>query len=90
MHQSIIDTVFDELWRASEAFPDWPEDYVHAAAIVSEEAGELLQAANNLVHEQKPSSVRDMKKEAIQTAAMAVRFIINLPEEEAEEENEKI
>ena len=34
-----------EMERAKTKFPWWPEDQIHAAAIVAKEAGELLQTA---------------------------------------------
>lgn len=70
-----------ELRYAIATYPDWPDDIVHAAAVVSEEAGELLQAANNIHWQHKDGgSVAKLRKEAIQTAAMAVRFLLNLPD----------
>lgn len=67
--------ILAELDRAEGLYPAWPRDMVLAAAVVGEESGELLQAANNARwhggdHER-------MREEAIQTAAMAVRFLVN-------------
>jgi hypothetical protein len=49
-----------EIERAKKIHPDWPLDVVHAAAILCEEAGELIQAAldfhygrGNILHNQK-------------------------------------
>lgn len=70
-----------ELRYAISTYPGWPDDIVHAAAIVAEEAGELLQVANNVRWQHKDGgSVAKLRKEAIQTAAMAVRFLLNLPD----------
>ncbi len=65
-----------EVVRAKEKFPWWPTDPIHAAGIVSEEAGELVRAANQLSYEKGLYS--DMLDEAVQVGAMAVRFIENI------------
>lgn len=65
-----------EVLRAEKKHPGWPSDAVHAAAIVGEEAGELLQAALQWHYE--GGNLASMRKEAVQTAAMAVRFLIYL------------
>jgi D-serine deaminase-like pyridoxal phosphate-dependent protein len=67
--------VMEELSKARSKFPSWPDDPIHAAAVVQEEAGELVQAALQAVYEPHRSSLTDARKEAIQTAAMAIRFI---------------
>lgn len=62
-----------ELSRAKNKFPWWPTDPIHAAAIVQEEAGELIQAALQFTYEK--GSTTAMMDEAVQVGAMAVRFI---------------
>lgn len=64
----IMDDLIKELRRAEQIHPDWPEDLIHAAAIVSEEAGELVKAANQ-------GDKVSMKREAIHTGAMVIRFL---------------
>ncbi|MFZ1871929.1 MAG: hypothetical protein WAU54_03925 [Chania sp.] len=54
---------------------NWPTDAVHAAAILGEESGETLQAALNFHYGNGDAD--SMVEEAIQTGAMAIRFIIN-------------
>lgn len=66
----------EEMDRAKQKFPWWPEDLIHAAAIVAEEAGELMKAT--LQNRYENGSIEKMKKEAIQTATMAIRFLENL------------
>lgn len=64
-----------EMEDAQRVWPVWPRDVIHQAAIVGEEAGELLQAAVSLRYGQGDAgAVRD---EAIQTAAMALRLLVN-------------
>ena len=74
----LFEEVLAELDRATAIY-NWPEDLVHQAAIVSEESGELVKAVNNYYWHLKGSK-KDIKEEAIQTAAMAIRFILNLGE----------
>ncbi len=62
-----------EMERARAKFPDWPRDGIHAAAIVCEEAGELIRAA--LRHRYEGGSTEDMREEALHVAATACRFL---------------
>lgn len=71
--EHILTAVLTELERAKSKFPQWPTDPIHAAAIVSEESGELIRAAVMHVYENAPES--DCYKEAIQTAVVALRFL---------------
>lgn len=68
-----------ELVRAKQKFPQWPTDPVHAAAIVSEEAGELVRAVNEACYEpHKTNPARPLDAaitEAIQLGAMVWRFL---------------
>jgi len=70
-----ISLICHELGRAESIHPIWPKDAIHAAAVVSEEAGELVQAANDFVYDQ--GSKDRMQTEAIHTGAMAIRFLIH-------------
>lgn len=63
-----------ELDRARKEFPFWPHDMIHAAAIVAEEAGELIQASLQYHYEEK-TTMEECDKEAIQTIAMSIRFL---------------
>lgn len=68
--------ILRELERAETIHPNWPSDPVHAAAILAEEAGEVVKAVNNVVTKHKGDS--DYRTEAIQCAAMCIRFLKNL------------
>ena len=70
--------IFSEVERAEKRHPDWPSNPIHQAAIVTEEAGELLQASLNL-NEHKGSK-KAIITEAIHTAASALRFLKNVEE----------
>ena len=69
-----IALVVAEIERAESKFPGWPSDPVHAAAVVCEESGELMQAALN--HTYHWGNDEHMLTEAVQVAAMAIRFIV--------------
>lgn len=70
--------VLQELDRAIAKFPTWPTDPLHAAAIIGEEFGELTQAVLQGVYEPHKSSPAKIREEALQTAAMVLRFIESL------------
>jgi hypothetical protein len=75
--------IVDEHKRAKEKFPKFPRDVIHAAAIVQEEAGELVRETLQVTYES--GRYYDMHKEAIQTGAMVLRFLIEgAPELELE------
>jgi len=71
-----IDIILDEYNRAKKIHPGWPTDPIHAAAVVSEEAGELVRAANRFYYEGKRED--EMIDEAVQLGAMALRFLIGM------------
>lgn len=64
-----------ELAKAVAKFPNWPDDPIHAAAVVAEECGELQKAVLQLCYEPHKTSLQEVRSEAIQTAAMAIRFL---------------
>lgn len=70
---AVVQVILHELDHAEKKFPGWPNDPVHAAAIVAEEAGELIRASLQFTYEE--GLVTDMYDEAIQVGAMAIRFI---------------
>ncbi len=80
----VVDLVLKELRKAEEKFPGFPTDPVHAAAIVAEEAGELVQAAldHSYMREGSP-----MMKEASHVAAMGIRFLLSLRDMERRPSN---
>ncbi len=74
----IEEAVKAELTRAITKFPTWPTDPFHALAVLGEEVGELTQAVLQTVYEPGKSDFDDVRKEAVQVAAMAIRFIRSL------------
>jgi len=77
----LLDAILNELERAENKFPKWPADIVHAGAIVSEESGELIRACLNREYakggESDAQLLDECQKEAVQTGAMAFRFLKN-------------
>jgi hypothetical protein len=70
---AIWDEALAELDRARKKFPDWPDVIVYQASIIAEEAGEIIQAANDCrLHK---ASRDQVEIEAIQTIAMCIRFL---------------
>jgi NTP pyrophosphatase (non-canonical NTP hydrolase) len=78
----IFNAIITELDRAEAKHPDWPEDLVHAAAIVCEEAGEVLREANSL--REGHGRIQELKMELIQTAVTAIRMVKNLKNAEVQ------
>lgn len=76
----ILLEVARELEKAERKFPKWPTDLLHASAIVNEESGELTRAALQVTYEPALNSnnAAELKKEALHTAAMGVRFLLNM------------
>lgn len=69
-----------ELARAVAKFPTWPTDPLHALAVLGEEFGELTKAMLQFTYEPHKKVTRaDIRAEAIQTAAMALRLAMSLP-----------
>ena len=68
-----IEAIEAEVERATAKHSRWPADPIHAAAIVAEEAGELVKASLDHVYHGERGS--DMDMEAIHTAATCIRFL---------------
>lgn len=66
-----------EVDRATAKFPTWPTDALHAVGVVSEEMGELQKEVMQLTYGHK-STKESVRKEAVQLAAMSLRFLMSL------------
>lgn len=77
---AVMAAIRNEIDRAVRKFPTWPTDPLHALAVLGEEYGELNKAVLQLTYEphKDGSSLNEVRKEAIQTAAMALRFVMSL------------
>ena len=90
-HEEAYQLVEAELHRAIEKHPAWPESVYTQLAIIGEEFGELQQAV--LQQEYEDGRRAAIKEEAVQLAAMAVRFLANLEDGEISQlkaENERL
>lgn len=74
-----VDDVLAEINKAVAKFPTWPTDPLHAVAVLGEEYGELVKAVLQLTYEPHKTTAEEVRMEAIQTAAMALRFLQSLP-----------
>jgi len=74
--QKAMNLILEELELAKKKWPKWVIDPVHASGILNEEAGETMQASLDFCYSN--GSIEQMKKEAAQVGAMAIRFLENL------------
>lgn len=88
-----LDLIIQELRRAQTKHPRWPEkDLLRQVAIVQEEAGEAQKEALTIIERAEvcaetgndgadiaeiEAHEKALDKEMIQTAAMALRFLLN-------------
>lgn len=72
------DAILAEVMRATAKFPTWPTDPLHALGVLHEEVGELSKEVLQLVYEPHKTSPAKVREEAIQAAAMALRFAMSL------------
>lgn len=67
-----------EVSKETAKFPTWPTRVIDAGNVVSEEAGELAKACLQATYEKHKSGEAEITEEAVQTGAMAVRFIMSI------------
>lgn len=81
LQDGLIREIIAEVERAKAMHPTWPTHIVAKAGIVCEEAGELIRATLQLKYEcpllddDRAALKAQIRKEAIQVAAMAIRFL---------------
>jgi NTP pyrophosphatase (non-canonical NTP hydrolase) len=73
-----MEAVRAEVAKATTKFPTWPTRIIDAGNVVSEEAGELAKACLQATYEKHKIEVGDVMMEAVQTGAMAVRFLMSM------------
>lgn len=81
-YEEIITVILCELAIALAKYPDsrWPWksfDFVHQCAVMMEEAGEAIRAANNM---REGGDWKSLYKELAQTAAMCIRVMSQVEE----------
>ena len=74
--EQICQEILAEYRRALVKFPGWPTNLAEAATVFGEEAGETVKAAAEAWW--TGGDKEEVAKEAIQTAAMAMRLILGL------------
>lgn len=75
----IVADIIGEIEKACRKFPQWPNDPLHAAMVIGEEAGEISKAVLQACYEPHKATPEDVRMECIQTAAMCIRFLISMP-----------
>lgn len=73
-----VERILGEVKRAMTRYPEWPTDPLHALAILGEEYGELTKAVLEFTYEPHKTTEAELRNEALQTAAMALRFLLSL------------
>ncbi len=76
--EAAIREILTALAEARARHPQWQADVIHSAAVLAEEAGEVVKAALDLTYFNAPNH-QQLKKELAQVGAMAVRMLVNLP-----------
>jgi NTP pyrophosphatase (non-canonical NTP hydrolase) len=74
----IVSSILQELDSATAKFPNWPTDPIHAFSVIAEEVGEVQKAVLEAVYEPHKGSREAIRGEAVQVAAMCLRFIASL------------
>lgn len=78
----VLQAVVNELERAERKHPIWPKDWIHRAAIVNEESGELTRAA--LLYQFESGDFKEIAIEATHTAAAALRLLTKIHHDQSE------
>lgn len=71
----VFNLIANEIQRAEKLHGELPDYLMDQVAILNEESGEVTKAALDHVYSQKP--IDDVYTEAIHTAAVAVRILLN-------------
>lgn len=77
LHPVLVE-IMAEVEKATRKFPTWPTRIIDAGNVVSEEAGELAKACLQVTYEPHKETLEGVRMEAIQTAAMAFRFLCSM------------
>ena len=80
--KKIFSEIKEELEKAKKKHPFFPLDAVGRCSIMMEEAGEAVQAANDIVWGDSDDN-ENLKIELLHTAAMCVRILEAIENEEA-------
>ena len=69
--------IVSELEQVERDYPEWPENEVDAAKIISDKAARLLSASNTHCRKEQSDNNRILN-EAVQTGAMVLRFLLGM------------
>lgn len=75
--QDLVQEVLAEVSKATSKYPSWPTDPIHALTVLGEEFGELSKSVLQMTYEPEKTSEAELRMEAIQTAAMSLRFLLS-------------
>ncbi len=84
--EQAIEDVFAEITNAEENHPSWPDDAFVGLAIIGEELGEAQQAAIEAKY--RNTDWEYVRKEVVQVACTAIRFLIAWDTVTVDEEEE--
>lgn len=76
--EAAIRDILGALAQARAKHPQWQADVIHSAAVLAEEAGEVVKAALDLTYFNAPNH-QHLMAELAQVGAMAIRMLVNLP-----------
>jgi len=78
--EKVSSEIQEELDTAVRDLPTWPTDPLHALAVLGEKYGALSKAVLQLTYapHKEGSSVAAVRREAVHTAVMALRFVMSL------------
>lgn len=79
--ERIYEEISLELENALRLHPMWPDDPLHALAVVQEEVGEVAKATLTLTYEPGKETRERLRTEALQACATLFRFIHSLDRE---------
>lgn len=74
----IIGEILNEVAKATNKFPTWPTRALDAVAVLNEEVGELNKEVLQMTYEPHKTDKEKIRREAIQAAAMSIRFLMSL------------
>ena len=77
VRDAFFEEVAEEYAYAEGKHPGWPYDFIHASAILNEEAGKLTQACIDATYSNElrsEAAKARMRKYAARVGAMALRF----------------
>jgi len=74
----VYNEIREELDAALRKFPTWPTRGLDAVGVLNEEVGELNKEIFQMTYEPHKTDKDKIRKEAVQAAAMAIRFLLSL------------